>query len=36
VDGRRHEDLRAPITVPADGLVFGSTHVIAVEPARDR
>ena len=36
VDGRRHEDLRDPIIVPADGLVFGSNHVIAVDAARDK
>lgn len=31
VDGRRHTDLK-PIDVPADGLLFGDDHFIAVEP----
>jgi hypothetical protein len=35
VDGRRHIGLD-PITVAADGLLFGLNHIITVEPAIDR
>lgn len=35
VDGRRHIGLD-PIPAPADGLMFGSNHIITVEPAVDR
>lgn len=35
VDGTRHEDLKKPVRVPPDGLVFGGKHIITVRPDED-
>jgi predicted phage baseplate assembly protein len=36
VDGRPHDSLAIPVTVPPGGLVFGRGHAIVVQPEEDR
>lgn len=35
VDGMLHEELKKPVRVPPDGLIFGRDHVITVRPTQD-
>jgi hypothetical protein len=35
VDGRPHEDLRQPVILPPDGLLYGKGHLIRVVPYQD-
>lgn len=36
VEGRLHDDLKKPVKVPHDGLVFGRDHIITVKPEQDQ